>query len=94
MDIVDELKQALLNGKTLNIKIKVNAGAKKNLIEQTGDGQIKIKINKPAVDGKANKGIIEFLSEILNVPKSNIIILRGEKTSVKDLRIIPKRTIM
>ena len=53
-----------------------------------------IKINKIAVDGKANKAIVEYLSELLEVPKSNISITKGEKTSLKDLQIVPKSPII
>ena len=51
---------------------------------------LKVKINKPAVDGKANKAVIEYLSEIFNLPKSNISILNGEKSSQKCLLIMPR----
>ena len=33
-----------------------------------------------AIDGKANKSIIEFLSKELNLKKKDIEIIRGEKT--------------
>lgn len=93
-EIVNNLKGVLLKGETLKIKIKVTANAKQNSIEEFSEEMIKIKINKPAVDGKANKAIIEYLSDILEVPKNNIVILKGEKNSVKDLRITPKSHII
>lgn len=92
--IIDDLKNKLLLNEPLRIKIKVVAGAKQNSIEIFSEEIIKIKINKPAVDGKANKAIIEYLSELLSVPKSNISILKGEKTSIKDLQILPKSPII
>ena len=93
-EIIDRLKEKLNEGQAFNIKIKVIAGAKQNSIEEFNEETIKIKINKPAVDGKANKAIIEYLTDILNLPKNNITILRGEKNSIKDLRIIPKSHII
>lgn len=91
--IIQNLKEKLKNG-TIKIKIKVVANAKQNSIEEYDEEIIKIKINKIAVDGKANKAIVEYLSEILEIPKSNIIILKGEKTSFKDLQITPKSHII
>lgn len=80
------------------LKIKVSANSKKNSIEFLEDApddySIKIKINKPAVDGKANKAIIEYLSGIFDIPKSNINILNGEKSSLKSLLIKRKRNII
>ena len=78
----------------ITLKIKVIANAKINSLEEYTDEILKLRINKPAVDGKANKAIIEYLSVQFDVPKSNIIILKGEKNSLKDLLINPKSHII
>lgn len=39
---------------------------------------IKLKIKAPPVDGKANKAIIIFLAEFLNIPKKYIDIKHGD----------------
>lgn len=98
MDI-EQLKKEIKNcPEGYKLKIKVCANSKKNSLEflddDFSDNFIKIKINKPAVDGKANKAIIEYLSDILNIPKSNISFLNGEKSSQKCLLIKPKRNII
>lgn len=93
-EIIEKLKAKLEKEESLKIKIKVVANAKQNAIEEYDEEIIKVKINKPAVDGKANKAIIEYLAEMLSVPKSNVIILKGEKNSIKDLRILAKSHII
>jgi len=40
-----------------------------------------------AINGKANKSIIEFLSKELNLKKKDIEIIRGEKSSKKIISI-------
>jgi len=92
--VIENLKKRLEKEEKIIIKIKVVAGAKTNSVEEFSEDIVKIKINKPAVDGKANKAIIEYLSDIFDLPKSNIIILRGEKNSIKDLQIVKKRAII
>lgn len=76
------------------LKIKVSANSKKDSCEILKDDPnanfLKIKISKPAVDGKANKAITDYLSELLDIPKSNIKIITGEKSSQKCLLIKPK----
>ena len=62
-----------------------------------GPGEIKndalvIRLNAPAVEGKANDALIKFLSKRLGISKSRISIIRGEKSrnklvSVEGLRI-------
>lgn len=94
-NVIEKLKEKInSSGEKFILNIKVIAGAKKNSIEEYEREIIKIKINKPAVEGKANKAIIEYLSEILNIPKNNISILKGEKNSLKSLQIIPKSPII
>ena len=44
---------------------------------------IKIRINAPAVDGKANKALLEFLSDRVGIPKSQVTLLRGETSRQK-----------
>lgn len=93
-DITLKIKEKLEKGEVVNLKIKVIANAKINSLEEYTDEILKLRINKPAVDGKANKAIIEYLSVQFDVPKSNIIILKGEKNSLKDLLINPKSHII
>ena len=40
-----------------------------------------------AVDGKANKAIIEYLASLLKVSKSKISIITGEKSSIKTIQV-------
>ena len=54
---------------------------------QLKNGQWIISINAPAAEGKANARLIEFLSEILNIPKSNIDIIKGFTSPYKALEI-------
>ena len=87
---LDEFLNLIKNSQDkIKLQIKVSANSKKNSIEFFDDF-IKLKISKPAVDGKANKEIIKYLSDILNLPKNNIQILNGEKSSLKMLLFIPK----
>lgn len=83
---VEDLKDTLLKEGYLKFKIKVSAGAKTNSIEFI-DEFIKIRIMAQAIEGKANKAIIEFLAKTLKHPKSKISILNGEKSSIKTIEI-------
>ena len=70
----------------INIEVKVTAGAKSNGFKKE-NGLYYIRIMAKAIDGKANKSIIEFLSEELNLKKKDIEIVRGEKSSKKIISI-------
>ncbi|MDH4134355.1 MAG: DUF167 family protein [Gammaproteobacteria bacterium] len=48
---------------------------------------IKIRLNAPPVDGKANDVLIDFLAETFAVPKRQVTFLGGEGARTKRLRI-------
>jgi uncharacterized protein (TIGR00251 family) len=68
----------------INIRIIPNA-RKTAVIEE--DGRLKVYVTAPAVDGKANAALILLLAKHLKVKKSNIEILRGEKSRNKVIGI-------
>ena len=41
------------------------------------DGRLKVALAAPPVDGEANKTLIKFMSEVLQVPKSSVSISSG-----------------
>ncbi|ADG71312.1 DUF167 domain-containing protein [Brachyspira murdochii] len=70
----------------MNIEVKVTAGAKSNSFKFE-NGAYYVRIMAKAIDGKANKAIIEFLADELNIKKKDIDILKGEKSSKKIIAI-------
>ena len=89
MNRAEEIFKNIKAKKQRNLLIKVRAGAKQNSIDGliTIDQKeyIKLSIKAPAIDGKANKEIIEFLSKELDLPKSTIEIVAGKVSSYKVL---------
>jgi uncharacterized protein (TIGR00251 family) len=48
---------------------------------------IKIKLRAPAVEGKANSALRCFLAEELNIPQRAIVLLHGQRSRDKVIRI-------
>jgi len=69
----------------VNVKITPNA-KKPSIVEE--QGFIKVKVSTPAKEGKANKSLIKMLAEYFSVPKSRVIILKGENSRNKVVNII------
>lgn len=69
------------------IRVVVQPNAKKNeVIGLHGEEErLKIKLKALPLEGKANKELIKFLSEILHISKSRIELIRGETSKQKDL---------
>lgn len=70
----------------MELELKVIAGARKDFLKKEGE-LTKIYLRAPAVDGKANKALIEFLSHHFNVAKSKIEIIKGLKSRNKTITI-------
>ncbi|GAB6886895.1 DUF167 domain-containing protein [Desulfothermus okinawensis JCM 13304] len=82
MDFITQIDQ-----KTFKLALWVQPGAKKNSIEGVYQNCLKVKICAPPVDNKANKEVVEFMSKIFKVKKSQIKIVGGQKNRKKLLLI-------
>ena len=60
------------------LAVRVTPRASRNeIVELLDDGTIKVRIAAPPSDNEANAALLEFLSEILGVPKSRLDIVAG-----------------
>ncbi|QIV93851.1 DUF167 domain-containing protein [Allofrancisella frigidaquae] len=59
------------------ISVYIQPNSSKSEVCGEHNGSLKIKISSPAVDGKANKAVIDFLSKHFNVKKKDIAIVKG-----------------
>jgi uncharacterized protein (TIGR00251 family) len=71
----------------LTLTLHVQPGSRKSGIGGTHGDALKIRIAAPAVENRANAALIDFLSEMLGVPKSAIAIRRGATGRRKVLEI-------
>lgn len=68
----------------MKVTVTVKPGSKKGPLVQPGlMGELLVYVREPALDGRANKAVIELLSHYYNVPKSTIEILRGHTAKHK-----------
>ena len=67
----------------VQLDIYVQPGAKKTAIIGEHDGRLKISVNQPPDKGRANEAVSEILSQVLNVAKSNVTIVRGHTSRQK-----------
>lgn len=69
------------------ISIKVQPGSSRNQIAGFSEGVWRIKIAAAPDKGKANKELIDYLSEILGLKKANLEIIRGHTSHNKLISI-------
>ncbi len=70
------------------LSVRVVPRASKNAIQGLMGGALKVRIQAPPVEGKANACLVKFLSKQWKIPRSSIEILSGETGRNKRLRIL------
>jgi uncharacterized protein len=68
----------------INIKV-VPRASKDRIIEE--NGVLKVYVTSPAVDGRANKSVIESLADHFKTKKRMVKIVSGEKSRNKTVEI-------
>ncbi|MBP9561436.1 MAG: DUF167 domain-containing protein [Syntrophorhabdaceae bacterium] len=66
----------------MNIEVRVITNAKKREIKKENN-YFKVRLTSQPIEGKANKELTDFLSEVFCIKKSDIKIIRGEKDKIK-----------
>lgn len=69
------------------ISLRVYPNAARNEVMGFADGVLQVKVSAPPVKGKANRELIDFLSQILGVGKSRISIIKGHTSQNKVIAI-------
>jgi len=67
--------------------VKVVPRASKNQVAGIEGDAIKIRLNAPPVEGKANDALIEFLADVLDVRRAQIEIVTGLASRHKVVRV-------
>ncbi|MGC3991265.1 MAG: DUF167 domain-containing protein [Chthoniobacteraceae bacterium] len=70
---------------TLSLQITANA-RRNEIVGWLGD-RLKVKVHAPAVDGKANRELLEFLAETLGVKPGDLEITHGAHAKSKTIRV-------
>ena len=70
----------------MKVTIRAIPGAKKAEIRKEA-GILKVKIDMPPTEGKANKRLVKILAGYFSVPKSKIKIIKGQHSKNKIVQI-------
>jgi uncharacterized protein (TIGR00251 family) len=70
------------------VMVRVQARASKDEVAGEMEGALKVRLRAPAVEGRANEALREFLGRLLKRPKSAVRILAGERSKTKRVEIL------
>ena len=69
------------------LAVRVQPGASRDEIAGEWEGALKIRLQAPPADNKANEALVEFLARVLKIPKSAVRILAGERSRTKRVEL-------
>ena len=67
--------------------LRVQPRARKDEIAGEMGGALKVRLQAPAVENRANEALVEFLAGLLKTSKSAVSILSGERSRTKRIEI-------
>ncbi|KTC89609.1 DUF167 domain-containing protein [Fluoribacter dumoffii] len=74
--------------KDVTLHLYVQPGAKKTEIIGIHEGELKIRLNTPPIEGRANKALLQYIAQLFKVPVRQVILKRGDKSRHKTLLVI------
>jgi len=87
VSLFDDEMNTQTKNEAITIDIRVVPRASRSEIVGMHDGALKVRIASPPVDGAANAELIKLLSKKFGVSKSDIIIVGGETSKSKRIKI-------
>ncbi|MCL2390675.1 MAG: DUF167 domain-containing protein [Endomicrobia bacterium] len=69
------------------IKVRVIPNSVRNEVVSRIGSILRVKISAPAVEGKANEELCEFLSDFFDVKRSMVFLRKGERGREKTIEI-------
>ncbi len=69
------------------IRVRVIPNASRNEVVGRIGSTVRVKVAAPAIDGKANAELVDFLSEFFEVRNRGVKIVRGQKGKEKTVEI-------
>ncbi len=71
----------------LVVAVRVQPRASRDEVAGEMNGALKVRLQAPAVENRANEALCEYLAALLKMPKSAVRILSGDRSRIKRLEI-------
>jgi uncharacterized protein (TIGR00251 family) len=74
-------------GQGVRLGVRVHPRASRQALAGVQEGNLKIYLNAPPAEGAANRGLIKFLAEVLQIAPSCLSIISGRRSRSKLVEI-------
>lgn len=69
----------------ITLTLYVQPGAKRTERAGLHGEALKIRLNSPPVEGRANDALLKFIAQLFAVPLRQVVLIRGDKSRYKTL---------
>ncbi len=76
-----------VDGPSATVSVRVIPRSSKEGVAGFEGGVVRIRLNAPPVEGKANDALVRFLAKALGVPRSRVTLVTGERGRSKIVRV-------
>lgn len=73
--------------RSATLQLKVIPRSSRRAAEFLADGSLKIWLTAAAIDGEANRALVEYLAKMLKVARGKIEIVKGDRSRAKLVKI-------
>ncbi len=77
-----------VSGDDIVLTLHIQPGAKRTEVAGAHGEALKVRLNAPPVDGKANDCLIAYLADLLSLPKARVVLESGLSSRSKRVRAV------
>jgi uncharacterized protein (TIGR00251 family) len=77
-----------VSGDDIVLTLHIQPGAKRTEVAGAHGEALKVRLNAPPVDGKANDCLIAYLADLLSLPKARVVLESGLSSRSKRVRVV------
>ena len=72
----------------MRLPVRVIPNARSTEFSGRREGEYILRLNVPALEGRANKAAVEFIAECFGISRSRVILVSGEKSRHKIFELV------
>lgn len=69
------------------ITVRVQPRSSRTALITEPDGRLRVALTAPPVEGAANKALCDYIAKYFGIPRSAVVLVKGEKSRDKTLRL-------
>lgn len=72
----------------VRLQMRIQPGASTTSRAGSHGGRLRLRVQAPPLDGRANAAVLEWVAELFEVPKRNVTLVRGDHSRDKTIEVL------